>query len=184
MLPTHIDCGRFLLRPWRRSDKAALVRYANNRNVARNLRDRFPHPYTEADADEWLAYAAGEAPREGFYAIEVAGEAVGAISLERGTDIDRCSAELGYWLGEPFWGQGIMTAAVRTVTAAGLREPDLYRIYAAVAAWNPASMRVLEKAGYQREGILVRSGVKDGVLFDKVLYAITRDPGLPYTPAA
>jgi len=184
LLQKRIDCGHFLLRPWRLSDKAALVRYANNHSVWRNLRDRFPYPYTEADADSWLVHAAGEPSPEGLYAIELAGEAAGTISVERGADIEHASAELGYWLGEPFWGQGIMTEAVRTVTMAALSEPDLFRLYASVFAWNPASMRVLEKAGYRREGVLVRSSVKDGVLLDRVLYAITRDPGLPYTPAA
>jgi RimJ/RimL family protein N-acetyltransferase len=183
MLPERIECGVCLLRPFRWADKAALLRHANNRNVSRNLREVFPHPYTEADADAWLRTAAATPPPEGLYAIEVGGEAAGAIALRRRTDVERHSAEVGYWLGELCWGRGIMTAALRAFTAAALAEPDLWRLEAPVFAWNARSMRVLENAGYRREGVLVRSGVKDGVVFDQVLYAITRDPGLPYAPA-
>ena len=77
-----------------------------------------------------------------------------------------------------------MTEALRAVTAAALAEPDVVRVFAPVFSWNPASMRVLEKAGYRREAVLVRSGVKDGTLFDRVVFAITRDVGLPYVPYA
>ena len=161
----------------------SLVRHANNRRVWRNLRDVFPHPYTDADADEWLGRAAAEPPPEGVYAIDVDGQAVGGISLERGSDVERHTAEIGYWLGEMFWGRGLMSAAVRTLSDAALRDQsNLYRLQAGVFAWNEASMRVLEKAGYQREGVMRRGVVKDGVLVDRVLYARTRDPGLSYAP--
>ncbi|HWJ23362.1 MAG TPA: GNAT family protein, partial [Gemmatimonadaceae bacterium] len=87
-----------------------------------------------------------------------------------------------YWLGRAYWGRGIVTEALRAVTAAALAEPDIARIFAPVFSWNPASMRVLEKAGYAREAVLVRSGVKEGTLIDRVVFAITRDVGLPYVP--
>jgi RimJ/RimL family protein N-acetyltransferase len=164
-------------------DKTSLIRHANNRRVWRNLRDLFPHPYTEADADAWLSYATEEERSPWVFAIEVNGEAGGAISLEPGRDIEAHSAEIGYWLGEPFWGRGIVTAAARAITARAFEETDLCRLHAWVFAWNPASMRVLEKAGYRREGVLVRGGIKDGNLIDRVMYAITRDPGLPYVAA-
>jgi RimJ/RimL family protein N-acetyltransferase len=157
-----------------------LIRHANNRRVWRNLRDRFPHPYTGPSADDWLAYATIEERSPWEFAIEVDGEAAGGIALERGADIERHSAEIGYWLGEPFWGRGIATAAVRAITTRAFEQTDLYRLYGCVFAWNPASMRVLEKSGYRREGVLVRSAVKDGILIDRVIYAITRDPGLGY----
>ena len=183
MLPEHLECETCLLRPWAREDRPALLRHANNLKVWRNLRDLFPHPYTEADADAWLGRVAGSPPAPGVYAIDVGGEAAGTIAVHRREDVERFSAEIGYWLGEPFWGRGIMTAAVRAVTAAAWREPDLYRLMAPVFAWNPASMRVLEKAGYRREAVLARSAVKDGILIDQVLYVVTRDPGIPYIPA-
>jgi RimJ/RimL family protein N-acetyltransferase len=180
--PDRIDCGVCLLRRWRRSDRDALIRHANNRNVWRNLRDQFPHPYTKSDADHWLAFTASDPPESSIYAIDVGGEAMGTVSTLRQKDIERHSAEIGYWLAEPCWGRGIMTAAVREMTQVALAEPDLYRLFATVFPWNPASMRVLEKCGYRREGILVRSSVKDGVLIDRALYAITREPALPYQP--
>jgi RimJ/RimL family protein N-acetyltransferase len=114
------------------------------------------------------------------FAIEVDGEASGGIGLVRGRDIELRSAEIGYWLGEGYWGRGIATAAVRAITARAFEETDLCRLYGWVFAWNPASMRVLENAGYHREGTLIRSAIKDGFLIDRVMYAITRDPGLPY----
>lgn len=184
MLPREIDCGPCRLRPWRHSDREALLLYADDRRVWRNLRDAFPHPYTAADADEWLAHAGGEHPPEGTWAVDVDGVAAGTVSLHRGRDEERCVAEIGYWLGEPFWGRGIATAAVRAATEAALAEPGVYRVFAGVYAWNPASMRVLEKAGYLREGVMARAVFKDGVLGDRVLYARTRDPGLPYVPAS
>jgi RimJ/RimL family protein N-acetyltransferase len=182
VLPTRIPGERALLRPWRQDDRAALLRHANDRAVWRNLRP-LPHPYTDADATAWLHHAAADPPPAGVWAIEVGGEAVGTIALERGTDVEAMSLEVGYWIGRPFWGRGITTEALRAVTAAALAEPDVARIFAPVFSWNPASMRVLEKAGYRREAVLVRSGVKDGTLFDRVIYAITRDVGLPYVPA-
>lgn len=181
MLPTHISCARSLLRPWRPSDRASLIHHVNDDAVARNLR-RVPHPYTDADADSWLGVVATDPPPEGIWAIEVDGAAVGAIGLERGQDIEIYSVEVGYWLGRAYWGRGIATEALRAVTAAALAEADIARIYAPVFSWNPASMRVLEKAGYARECVLVRSGVKEGTLIDRVVYAMSRDIGLPYVP--
>lgn len=119
-----------------------------------------------------------------MWAIDVAGEAVGCISLERGADVGAASYEVGYWLGRAYWGRGLVTEALRAVTAAAWDEPDVARVYAMVFAWNRASMRVLEKAGYRREAVLVRAGVRDGTAFDRVVYAVTRDTGLPYVPFA
>ena len=115
MLPAELSSPGFRLRPWRQADKASLVANANNRAIWRNMRDIFPHPYTAADAAVWLGYAAERGP-EGTYAIEIAGEAVGGVGLTFGKDIERLSAEIGYWLGERYWGRGVMTVAVRAVT--------------------------------------------------------------------
>lgn len=179
MLPTHIPCARSLLRPWRAADRASLIAHIDDIEVARNLR-YVPHPYTAADADAWLRDVATDPPRAGTYAIEVAGEAVGAIALERGSDIEARSFEVGYWLARRHWGRGIVSEALAAVTAAAFAEPDTIRVFAPVFAWNRASMRVLEKAGYRREAVLVRAGYRDGTVFDRVVYAITRDVGLPY----
>lgn len=146
------------------------------------MRDAFPHPYTEADAEAFIAGASSG--RNWAYAIEVDGEAAGGIGIHRREDVERYSAEIGYWLGEAFWGRGIATAAVQTLSQYILRNTEIFRIYAHVYAWNPASMRVLEKAGFEREAILRRSVVKDGVVLDRALYALTRDPGWPYKELA
>jgi RimJ/RimL family protein N-acetyltransferase len=150
-----------------------LVRHANNRQVWLTLRDQFPHPYTYADGEEWLTHVARQQPVTSF-AIVVDGEAAGGIGLAPQPDVHRRSAEVGYWLGEAFWNRGIMTAVVRAFTDYAFDSHDLIRIFAGVFSTNPASMRVLEKAGYAREGILRKSVVKDGQVLDQVLYAVTR----------
>jgi ribosomal-protein-alanine N-acetyltransferase len=163
-----------VIRPFQPTDRDALVRHGNNWNVARNLRDRFPHPYTLADADAWLAIAPTQSPATNF-AIATADELIGGIGLELQGDVFYRSAELGYWLGEAYWGRGIATAAVKALTSYAFEAHDLLRIFAGVFSWNPGSMRVLDKAGYVREGVLRQSVVKSGHVLDKVLYAATRD---------
>ena len=159
----NLDCGRCVVRDWTRADQRSLARFANNRNVWRNLKDRFPHPYTEAHADQWLGVLEAMAEPT-HWAIEVDGLAVGAIGVE----ID--SGHFGYWLGEPYWGRGIMSAAVSRVAPYALEHFRLARLEAPVFEWNPASMRVLEKCGFVRERVLRQSLVKDGQLIDQVLY--------------
>jgi len=174
--PFPLEAGPCLIRPWRRSDKPALVKHADNRRIWRNLRDAFPHPYTAREADTWLAHVAEQDPVTSF-AIETDGEAVGGIGLMLGTDIHRLSAEIGYWLGEDVWGRGIATAALLAFTPWAFQTFALERIWAGVFATNPASMRVLEKAGYLREAILHRAVVKDGELLDQVIFATVRLSG-------
>lgn len=166
------------IRSWKRSDETALVRQANNRHIWINLRDRFPHPYRRADARAWLAHVAGHRPETNF-AIDVGGEAAGGIGFHLQEDVHRRSAEIGYWLGEPFWGKGIATQAVRALTAHAFRAHDLTRIFAFVFEWNPASARVLEKAGFVKEGRLRASVTKDGRTIDQFLYAIVAPPPHP-----
>ena len=105
------------------------------------------------------------------------------MSVERRRDIERLSAEVGYWLGEAYWGRGIVSEAVGRVTEVALAEPDLLRLFALAFAWNERSMHVLERNGYVREGVLRRAGYKDGVVIDRVIYGRTRDSAHPYTPA-
>jgi ribosomal-protein-alanine N-acetyltransferase len=159
-----------LLRSFRASDAESLARYANNRLVWRNVRDQFPHPYTLKDARQFIARMRDE-PREVVFAIEVEGEAVGSIGVRLKDDIERFNAEVGYWLGEPFWGQGLMTEVVRAFVPYALKEYSVQRLEAWVFEWNPASARVLEKAGFSREGTLRKSALKDGQVIDRWLYA-------------
>jgi len=167
----RLDCGRCVLRPWRAGDEASLVRHANDREIWQNLRDQFPYPYTSADAESWVGFALGQ-PSATNLAIEVESEAVGGVSLRLHDDVERVTAEIGYWLGKAFWNRGVMTAAVRGMTQYGFEQFALTRIYAVPFAANTASHRVLEKAGYAREGVLRRSAVKDGRVTDQVLFAI------------
>jgi len=169
----RLDCGVCIVRDWRADDKASLVRAANNRNVWRNLRNIFPHPYTDADAEFWLGFVKKMAPPT-HWAIEVGGQAVGGIGFSIGEDVHIKSAHFGYWLGEAYWGRGIMSAAARATADHALANFDVVRLEAPVFAWNPASMRVLEKSGFVREGVLRRSVLKDGELIDSMLYARVR----------
>lgn len=159
----------FTLRPLRPDDAQSLAIQGNNHNVWRNLRDRFPHPLTVSDSQQYIEATLKQS--ENVFAIEVDGEAVGVIGLTMGESERRHSAELGYWLGEQFWGRGIVTIAVDAVTNYAVKELGLSRIESYVFAWNPASARVLEKVGFAREGILRNSVIKDGVLLDRWLYA-------------
>lgn len=162
--------SRCRLRKFRPGDQPSIARYANNRQIWINLRDQFPHPYTLADADAWIREVAGQDPPTQC-GIEVGGEVVGGIGLTLQEDVHRRSAAIGYWLGEPFWGRGIMSEVVPAFTAYGFATFDLCRVYASVFEWNPASARILEKAGYVLEGRLRKSVTKDGRTFDQLLYA-------------
>ena len=160
-----------IVRPWRTADAASLVKYANNLNVARHLRDRFPHPYTAGDARRFIDGVSAVRPVTTF-AIEVAGEAAGGIGFSPGTDVERYSAEIGYWLAEPFWGRGIVADALRLVSEYAFAECNVLRLFALPFADNARSTRVLEKAGYAREGVLHASSVKFGVPRDQAVYAL------------
>jgi len=168
-LPTGV------VREWKPSDAGSLARHANDRRIWRNLRDRFPHPYTRADADAFIAMALAMTPVT-FFAIAVDEAAVGGIGYTLHEDVERVSAEIGYWLGTAYWGRGITTSAVAAVTRLAFdRHEDLRRIYAVPFAWSTASMRVLEKAGYRLEGRMRQSAIKDGDVTDQFLYAVVRD---------
>jgi [ribosomal protein S5]-alanine N-acetyltransferase len=170
---TVIDLGIARLRHFRPEDAASIARHADDREVWINLRDRFPHPYTLEDARAWIAHVNSMAPQTDL-AIEVDGEAVGAIGYTAGEGEARQSAEVGYWLGRAFWRRGIATASVRALTVGLLSKPRFNRLHATVFAWNPASARVLEKAGYAFEGRLKDAIVKDGRTTDGLVYAIVR----------
>ena len=166
----RIDIGKWQVRSYRVDDAPSLARHANNRNISRNMRDTFPFPYTLTDANDWISLVMQQSPEANF-AIASADEVIGGIGLIFRDDIHRRLAEIGYWLGEPFWGQGIATAALRTVTDYAFANHDLARLEAYVFERNPASMRVLEKVGYVLEGKLRQSITKDGQTIDGFLYA-------------
>jgi ribosomal-protein-alanine N-acetyltransferase len=162
------------LRPCRTGDRADLVRHANNSSVACHLRERFPHPYTLRDADDWIARVADQTPPLNL-AITIDNRVIGGIGIAPGADSHRISAEIGYWLGESFWGRGIATCALAGMTQYAFATfPELNRLFAYVDEDHPASIRVLEKAAYRREGRLLGSAIKYGRIHDQLMYAITR----------
>lgn len=157
---------RLRLREWTREDREQLVRLANNREIAKQLRDLFPHPYTPVEADHWLRVK-NKNPLAKNYAIEYHGELAGGCGLYRREDVYRLSAEIGYWIGEPFWNRGIATEAIRLLVEQCRRQfPDIIRIYAEVFSTNKASMRVLEKNGFREEAIRQKAVYKNGMILD------------------
>jgi len=168
-----LDLGDLRVRSWRKDDLDALLRHANNPKIAANLRDQFPHPYTRRDAIDYLNYVR-TIEVETSFAVEYGDEAVGGIGFKLGLDIARLSAEVGYWLSEAYWGRGLTTRAVSATVDWAFEHYKLTRIFAMAFSHNVASMRVLEKAGFEREGVLRRSAIKNGVVLDQVLYAKVR----------
>jgi RimJ/RimL family protein N-acetyltransferase len=163
----------FKLRPWSLNDLDSLVKYANNNNIAKNMMDRFPHPYTLESGKMFIDLATKDDPVH-LFAIEVNGEAVGGIGIHPQEDISRRNAELGYWLAEPFWGKGIITRAIPEMITFAFKTYDITRIYARPFGTNRASQRVLEKAGFRLEAKLEKTIFKNGEFLDEWIYAIRR----------
>lgn len=163
----------FKLRPWTINDLDSLVKNANNINIAKFMSDGFPFPYTAEKGKSFIELAT-KSENILYYAIEVDGQAVGGIGISVKTDIKRKNAELGYWLGEPYWGQGIMTEAITKIVAIAFNTFDITRIYAAPFGTNFASHQVLEKAGFTLEARFEKSLFKNGEYLDELIYAIRR----------
>ena len=158
------------VRSWRADDIESLVVHANNLKIWLNVRDRFPHPYTKSDGQAFIRASRTMQPESNF-AISFDGAAVGGIGFHLQADVDRVSAEIGYWLGEPFWGRGMAAEALAAVTRYAIDEHGLTRLFALPFAHNTASCRVLEKAGYVLEARLRRSAIKNGTVVDQMQYA-------------
>ncbi|MFT5464441.1 MAG: ribosomal-protein-alanine N-acetyltransferase [Planctomycetota bacterium] len=159
-----------LLRRWSSADAEALVKHANDKGVAENLRDAFPHPYTLADAVGFLEHVVGTNDPN-LLCIEVDGEAAGGVGVKLLPDVERVGAEMGYWLGRSFWGRGVVTEAVTLSTPFFMETFELTRVFALPFTRNTPSVRVLEKSGYTLEGRLRKSAIKDGVIQDQFMYA-------------
>jgi RimJ/RimL family protein N-acetyltransferase len=171
-LPVRIVLSECVVRSWEWTDAEALQRHANNRKISRNLHDVFPSPYTVRDARRWLAHALSASPETAF-AIDVDGESVGGIGFMLKQGAAARSAEVGYWLGEPYWGRGITTECVRAVSSYVFENfPYICRLYAQVFPWNKASMRVLEKAGFKQECVLKKAAMKAGEVIDLFQFAL------------
>ncbi|WKN41318.1 GNAT family N-acetyltransferase [Tunicatimonas pelagia] len=167
--PVRLDLGDILLRPWQAGDEPSLARHGNNYQIWKNVRDRFPHPYTLKDAQIWVQIA-NQDPMAINLAIVIEGQVIGAVGVVFKDDVYRRTAEIGYWLGEAHWGQGITTRAVQALSDYVLKHFDVCRLYAGVFEYNLASGRVLKKAGYHLEARLRQSVTKEGRTVDELIY--------------
>ena len=169
----EIKRSEYTIRPWRMSDAPDLPKSANNIHIWNNMRDGFPYPYTESDAVAFIAACEKMTPVTNF-AIEIEGQAVGGVGYMRQTDVERFSAETGYWLAEPYWGQGIIPAVMKDLVDYVWDNTEIVRLYAGIFAFNAASGRVLEKVGFRKIGVLEKSAFKNGRFIDKILYEIIK----------
>lgn len=173
----NIEIGKHVIRDWQKEDAASIAQYADNRKIWINLQDAFPHPYTLEDAEAFLSKAMRMEPRT-YFAIASDHQAIGSIGLIAKSDVHRFTAQMGYWLAEPFWGNGIMTAAVRALSEYAFEELGFHRISVEPYTTNAASARVLEKAGFALEGVIRASVFKDGRILDQYLYAKVNESAL------
>jgi ribosomal-protein-alanine N-acetyltransferase len=169
----NLKVGKYVIRDFRIDDAPSIAKYANNRKIWINLRDGFPYPYQRPDAENFLSKVTQQNPRT-LFAIANDKEAIGSIGLILGEDVHRFTAEMGYWLAEPFWNKGIMSEVVSRFTDFAFEKFEINRIFAEPYISNPASARVLEKAGFVLEGTLRASVFKDGKVLDQFLYARIR----------
>jgi len=132
--------------------------------------DRFPHPYTLEHAVSFIARQQGRDPHRNL-AIAVDDRVAGGIIIRPGEGISRVSAEVGYWLGRSYWGRGIASAAARAAADYAMAAFRLERVFAIAFTRNAASVRVLEKAGFVREGHMRHASIKEGEVLDEYLYA-------------
>lgn len=164
----------YTLRPFNINDLESLVEYANNYKIAANLTNQFPHPYTRESGEAFIKMATQHSPPN-ILAIEINGKASGGIGLHLQTDIHIKNAELGYWLAEPYWGQGIMTKAVKHIVNYGFKNLDITRIFARPFGTNLASQKVLKNAGFVLEGKFKDTIYKNGEYLDELIYAIRKN---------
>ena len=167
-----LEQGHILLRPLTEEDQKSLATLANNKKIWDNVRDLLPHPYTIKDAEIFINSTRQENPPKTF-SIEFYKQFCGVIGLVVQSDVYRMTAEIGYWIGEPFWNKGIATTAVNLITDYGLHSLDLIRIHTGIFEYNTGSMRVLEKNGYSRDGIFKKSIIKNGQIWDEHRFSIT-----------
>lgn len=156
-------------RPLRPEDRESIARAADNLRIWNCVRDHLPHPYTLADADAFIAGSMAQEPPTDF-AIDIGGQAAGVIGMVRGSDVQRISAEVGFWLGEEFWGRGFATGVLTEFTRYLFSATDIVHLFATVFSFNHASMRVLEKSGFTPAGVLHRAAIKNGRIVDLHLF--------------
>ncbi|MDR0660548.1 MAG: GNAT family N-acetyltransferase [Prevotellaceae bacterium] len=162
-----------ILRPWQTNELYQLVRLINNHNIVQFMSNQIPHPYTEEDGKVFLNKTTNQNPTQAF-AITADSEVVGSIGIFPQTDIYEKNAEIGYWLGEEYWGRGIITEAIRQIVEYGFNTFDITRIFARPFSNNKASQRALKKAGFTHEATIKNGVYKNSTHFDSVIYAMQR----------
>ncbi|MGI6771963.1 MAG: GNAT family N-acetyltransferase [Acutalibacteraceae bacterium] len=168
-----MDC---CIREWRLDDKYDLAKIINNRNILNNLRDGIPYPYTEKDAEDYIRSVLSADKTKAFsFAITLEDKVIGSIGIFRGNNIHYRTAEMGYYIGEAYWGKGYATSAVRQACRYVFEHTDIIRIFAEPFAHNLGSCRVLEKAGFQYEGTLRCNAEKNGEILDMKMYALIKE---------
>lgn len=168
-----MDCT---IREWRLEDKNGLAAMLNNKNILNNLRDGLPYPYTEKDAEEYItAMLSADKTKTFAFAIVANDKVIGSIGVFRCDNIHSRTAEMGYYIGESYWGKGLGTSAVKQTCQYVFEHTDIIRIFAEPFAYNTASCRVLEKAGFQLEGILRSNAVKNGNVLDMKMYSYIKE---------
>lgn len=161
------------LRPWHLDDVSDLVALANNKNIAQFMADVFPHPYTIENGKTFIAFASSN-PNSKIFAIIVNNKPVGSIGLHLQTDILKKNAEIGYWIGEAYWGKGIVTKAIPQMIDYGFIHMDIVRIFARIFGTNKASQKVVEKCGFILEGKYEKTIFKNNQFLDELIYAIRK----------
>jgi len=171
----ELKAETFLLRKMKKEDTVSFAKHANNPKVYENLRDRFPHPYSEANAEKFYQFVLDSPEPQTNFIVDVDGEAIGTVHIFLKEDVYRKSAELGYWIGEEFWGRGIMSQAIKMVVEYAFKTFDVNRVYATPFSTSLGSMKVLEKAGFKKEAVLKNAVFKNGKLLDEHIYSILKE---------
>jgi RimJ/RimL family protein N-acetyltransferase len=170
-----LESKNFKLRPWQDNDAESLAEVANNKKIFDNLRDGFPHPYTLEDAKNWITSTKSvNDPLVKLFAIDIEGKAVGSIGISLKEDVYRMNAEIGYFIGEPYWNRGIITKTIKLLVEYIFATFDVIRIYAEPYSNNIASQRALEKAGFRCEAIFHQNVIKNGEILDSCIYSILK----------
>lgn len=169
-----IPFGDFQIREFQQTDVSSLVKYANNYNVARFLRDAFPHPYTQEHAVRWINFVTIDSFNLSF-AIANEKELIGGIGATPNQDVNRFTSEIGYWLAEPFWNKGIITKAVKTFCSYLFTNYDFNHLTASIYEGNDASIRVVQKVGFVLEGVMRKNVFKENRFLDQYIYGLLKE---------
>ena len=164
----------YILRRWKLTDTRRLAENANNINIWNNVRDYFPHPYSEKDAKVFINMTL-QSKQPSDFAIVINDEAAGGIGFIQGKDVERLNAEIGYWLGEKYWGKGIMTNVLKDVADYIFTNTEIIRLFTCVFEYNIGSMKVLEKSGFRKVGVFKNAAIKNGKIIDMHYYELIKD---------